>query len=49
MPEPPHSIVPITPDARSAAETVDAPPTTELIVVENWDEVLKGIAPVEGK
>jgi copper chaperone CopZ len=31
--------------AREAAEAVVAPPTTELIVVENWDEMLKGITP----
>jgi serine/threonine-protein kinase len=31
--------------AREAAEAAKAPPTTELIVVENWDEVLKDIAP----
>jgi Tol biopolymer transport system component len=31
--------------ARKAAK---ASPTTELIVVDNWDEVLKGLAPVEG-
>ena len=36
-------------EAREAAEAVETPPTTELIVVENWDEALKGIAPVEGK
>ena len=35
--------------ARDAAEAVEAPPITELIVVDNWNEVLKGIAPVEGK
>jgi serine/threonine-protein kinase len=27
--------------AQEAAEVVETPPTTELIVVENWDEVLK--------
>ena len=26
-------------------EVVETPPITELIVVENWDEVLKGLAP----
>jgi Tol biopolymer transport system component len=35
--------------AREAAEAVEAPPITELIVVDNWNEVLKGIAPAEGK
>ncbi len=35
--------------ARETAEAVKAPPITELIVVENWGEVLKGITPVEGK
>jgi hypothetical protein len=35
--------------AREAAEAVEAPPITELIVVDNWNEVFKGIAPVEGK
>ncbi len=33
--------------AREAAEAVEAPPITELIVVDNWNEVFKGIAPVE--
>ena len=33
-------------EAQEAAEPAVAPPITELIVVENWDEVLKGIAPV---
>jgi Tol biopolymer transport system component len=32
-------------EAQEAAEPAKAPPITELIVVENWDEVLKGIAP----
>ncbi len=32
-------------EAREAAEPVKAPPTIELIVVDNWDEVLKGITP----
>jgi len=36
-------------EARKAAEAVEAPPTTELIVVDNWEEVLKGIALVDGK
>jgi hypothetical protein len=31
--------------AREAAEAAKATPTTELVVVENWDEVLRGIAP----
>ena len=31
--------------AREAAEPVETPPITELIVVENWDEVLKRLAP----
>ncbi len=35
--------------AREAAEAVEAPPTTELIVVDNWDEVLKRIVPSAGK
>jgi serine/threonine-protein kinase len=35
--------------AREAAEAVETPPITELIVVDNWNEVLKGIAPLEGK
>ncbi len=34
--------------AREAAEAVETPPTTELIVVEHWDEAFKRIAPVEG-
>jgi dipeptidyl aminopeptidase/acylaminoacyl peptidase len=36
-------------ETREAAEAVEAPPITELIVVDNWNEVLKGIAPAEGK
>jgi serine/threonine-protein kinase len=32
-------------EAREAAEAVEAPPITELIVVDNWDETLNGIAP----
>ncbi len=32
-------------EALEAAEAVEAPPIAELIVVENWGEVLKGIAP----
>ena len=32
-------------EAREAAEAVEAPPITELIVVDNWDEAFKGIAP----
>jgi len=31
--------------AQEAAEAVEIPPTTELIVVENWDELLKGFTP----
>ena len=34
--------------AREAGEGVETPPITEL-VVDNWDEPFKGIAPVEGK
>ena len=36
-------------EAQEAAAPVETPPTTELIVVENWDEAFKRIAPVEGK
>ncbi len=36
-------------EAQEAAEAVETPPITELIVVDNWDEVLKGITPVERK
>ena len=36
-------------EAREAAEAVETPPITELFVVDNWDEVLKGVAPAEGK
>jgi serine/threonine-protein kinase len=36
-------------EAQEAAEAVETPPTTELIVVDNWDEVLKRITPAEGK
>jgi hypothetical protein len=32
-------------EAREAAKAVAAQPITELIVVDNWDEVLKGITP----
>ena len=32
-------------EAREAAEAVEVPPITELIVVDNWDEALKGITP----
>jgi Tol biopolymer transport system component len=35
--------------AREAAEAVETLPITELIVVENWDEVLRGLVQVEGK
>ena len=35
-------------EAQEAAEPAKAPPMTELIVVDNWDEVLKGIAPAGG-
>ncbi len=31
------------PQPQEAAEPVETPPITELIVVDNWDEVLKGI------
>ena len=34
---------------REAAEAVETPPITELIVVDNWDEVLKDHVPVEGQ
>jgi hypothetical protein len=34
---------------REATEAVEAPPITELIVVDNWDEMLTGLALVEGK
>jgi Tol biopolymer transport system component len=33
-------------EAREAAKPVETPPITELIVVDNWDEVLKGATPV---
>jgi hypothetical protein len=36
-------------EAREAAEAATTPPITELIVVDNWDEVLRGIAPADGK
>ncbi len=32
-----------------AREAVQTPPITELIIVENWDEVLKRLTPVEVK
>jgi serine/threonine-protein kinase len=32
--------------AREAAKPVETAPITDVIVVENWDEVLKGITPV---
>jgi class 3 adenylate cyclase/Tol biopolymer transport system component len=35
--------------AQEGDEVVESTPRTELIVVENWDEVLKGITPAEGK
>jgi hypothetical protein len=35
--------------AREAAEAVEAPPITEFIVVDNWDEVFRGLALVDGK
>ncbi len=35
------------PEPSEAAEPVKTPPTTELIVVDNWDAALKRIAPVE--
>ena len=31
-------------EAQEAADPLEAPPTTELIVVDNWDEVLKRLA-----
>ena len=31
--------------AQEGNEVVETPPTTELIVVDNWDEVLKRLAP----
>ena len=34
---------------KEAREAVEAPPVTELIVVDNWDELLKGITRVEKK
>ncbi len=37
------------PQPQEAAEAVEAPPITELIVVDNWDEVLRRITPVEGR
>ncbi len=36
-------------EAQEAAEPVETPPITELIVVDNWDEAFKRIAPVEGQ
>jgi Tol biopolymer transport system component len=36
-------------EAQEPTEPVETPPITELIVVDNWDEVLKGLTPVEGK
>ena len=30
---------------RQGQETAEAPPITELVVVENWDAVLEGLAP----
>jgi serine/threonine-protein kinase len=37
------------PQPQEAAEPVETPPITELIVVDNWDEVLRRITPVEGR
>jgi len=34
--------------AEEGDEVVETPSITELIVVDNWDEVLKGITPVDG-
>jgi len=54
---PDHSPYDISPDgkrflmikeetqAQEGDEVVETPPITELIVVDNWDEVLKGLAP----
>ncbi len=35
--------------AQEGDEVVETPPITELIVVDNWDEVLKGLAPSVAK
>ncbi len=35
--------------AQEGDEVVETPPITELIVVDNWDEVLKGLAPSAAK
>jgi len=35
--------------AQEGAEVVEIPPITGLIVVDNWDEVLEGLAPTEEK
>jgi serine/threonine-protein kinase len=35
--------------AQEGDEVVEIPPVTELIVVDNWDEVLKRLAPAEAK
>ena len=35
--------------AQEADEAVEIPPITELIVVDNWDEVLKGLTPTAAK
>ncbi len=35
--------------AQEGDEAAETPPITELIVVDNWDEVLKRLAPAEGK
>ncbi|MHC4580100.1 MAG: protein kinase domain-containing protein [Planctomycetota bacterium] len=35
--------------AQEGDEAVEIPPTTELIVVDNWDQVLKGLTPEKGK
>ena len=34
--------------AQEGDEVVETLPITELIVVDNWDEVLKGLTPAEG-
>ena len=37
------------PEPPEAAAAVETPPTTELIVVDNWDAALRHSAPPEGK
>ncbi len=37
------------PEPAEAAEPVEIPPTTELIVVDNWDAALERSAPVENR